>query len=177
MWKHALDRLLASDAFAERWAAWWLDLARYADSQGYEKDALRRSMWRYRDWVIDAFRRDMPFDQFTIEQLAGDLLPDPTVDQQVATAFHRQTMTNSEGGTDDEEDEWEAHELSISLVKPKAPPRDVPLVIRMVPPNSFGLAVGKSASAAAAQERSANKNRRGGRLGTLTVAACAAADW
>ena len=101
--ERVVDRLLASDAFAERWAAWWLDLARYADSQGYEKDALRRSMWRYRDWVIDAFRRDMPFDQFTIEQLAGDLLPDPTVDQQVATAFHRQTMTNSEGGTDDEE--------------------------------------------------------------------------
>jgi len=101
--ERVVDRLIESDAFAERWAAWWLDLARYADSQGYEKDALRRSMWRYRDWVIDAFRSGMPFDQFTIEQLAGDLLPDSTVDQRVATAFHRQTMTNSEGGTDDEE--------------------------------------------------------------------------
>jgi len=101
--ERVVDRLLASDAFAERWASWWLDLARYADSQGYEKDALRRSMWRYRDWVIEAFRSDMPFDQFTIEQLAGDLLPDATTQQKLATAFHRQTMTNSEGGTDDEE--------------------------------------------------------------------------
>lgn len=98
-----VDRLLASDAAAERWAMWWLDLARYADSQGYEKDLLRPTMWRYRDWVIDAFRRDLPFDQFTIEQLAGDLLPQATVDQRVATAFHRQTMGNTEGGTDDEE--------------------------------------------------------------------------
>ena len=101
--ERVVDRLLYSDAFAERWASWWLDLARYADSQGYEKDALRRSMWRYRDWVIEAFRSDMGFDQFTIEQLAGDLLPNATVEQRVATAFHRQTMTNSEGGTDDEE--------------------------------------------------------------------------
>ena len=98
-----VDRLMASDAFAERWAVWWLDLARYADSQGYEKDALRMTMWRYRDWVIDAFRRDLPFDRFTIEQLAGDLLPDATPEQQLATAFHRQTMNNTEGGTDDEE--------------------------------------------------------------------------
>jgi len=98
-----VDRLLARPSAAERWAQWWLDLARYADSQGYEKDELRRSMWRYRDWVIDAFSRDMPFDQFTIEQLAGDLLPNPTDDQRLATALHRQTMTNTEGGTDDEE--------------------------------------------------------------------------
>jgi len=98
-----VDRLMDTDAFAERWAAWWLDLARYADSQGYEKDALRMTMWRYRDWVIDAFRRDLPFDEFTIEQLAGDLLPSPTVEQRLATAFHRQTMNNTEGGTDDEE--------------------------------------------------------------------------
>ncbi|MFN3243995.1 MAG: DUF1549 and DUF1553 domain-containing protein [Planctomycetota bacterium] len=98
-----VDRLLQTDAFAERWATWWLDLARYADSQGYEKDALRLTMWRYRDWVIDAFRRDLPFDRFTIEQLAGDLLPDATVEQRLATAFHRQTMSNTEGGTDDEE--------------------------------------------------------------------------
>ncbi|MCU0867798.1 MAG: DUF1549 and DUF1553 domain-containing protein [Planctomycetes bacterium] len=101
--ERVVDRLLASPAFAERWAQWWLDLARYADSQGYEKDDLRRTMWRYRDWVIDAFARDLPFDRFTIEQLAGDLLPEATDEQRLATAFHRQTMTNTEGGTDDEE--------------------------------------------------------------------------
>ena len=98
-----VDRLMGGDAFAERWAAWWLDLARYADSQGYGADELRMTMWRYRDWVIDAFRRDLPFDQFTIEQLAGDLLPSASIDQRLATAFHRQTMSNTEGGTDDEE--------------------------------------------------------------------------
>ncbi|HEX5052732.1 MAG TPA: DUF1549 and DUF1553 domain-containing protein [Planctomycetota bacterium] len=101
--ERAVDRLLQGSAYAERWTQWWLDLARYADSQGYEKDDLRRSMWRYRDWVIDAFARDMPFDRFTIEQIAGDLLPGATPEQQLATAFHRQTMTNTEGGTDDEE--------------------------------------------------------------------------
>ncbi|MBK9129919.1 MAG: PSD1 domain-containing protein [Phycisphaerales bacterium] len=100
--ERAVDRLLASRHFGERWAAWWLDLARYADTKGYEKDD-RRSIWRYRDWVIDAFNRDLPFDQFTIEQLAGDLLPEPSLDQLIATAFHRNTMTNDEGGTDDEE--------------------------------------------------------------------------
>ena len=97
-----VDSLLASPHYGERWAAMWLDLARYADSQGYEKDNYR-SIWRYRDWVIDAFNRDLPFDQFTIEQLAGDLLPRPTEAQILATAFHRNTMTNAEGGTDDEE--------------------------------------------------------------------------
>jgi hypothetical protein len=81
----------------------WLDLARYADSAGYGSDPLRPNIWRYRDWVIDAFNRNLPYDQFTIEQLAGDLLPKPTVEQRVATAFHRNTMTNTEGGTDDEE--------------------------------------------------------------------------
>ncbi|MEZ6037860.1 MAG: DUF1549 and DUF1553 domain-containing protein [Planctomycetota bacterium] len=101
--ERVVARLFDSDAFAERWTAWWLDLARYADSQGYEKDALRRGMWRYRDQVLAAFRRGQPFDEFTIEQLAGDLLPDATLEQQVATAFHRQTMCNTEGGTDDEE--------------------------------------------------------------------------
>ena len=101
--ERVVDRLLTTAAFAERWATWWLDLARYADSQGYEKDDLRRTMWRYRDQVIDAFARDLPFDQFTIEQLAGDLLPGATDEQRLATAFHRQTMTNTEGGTDDEE--------------------------------------------------------------------------
>ena len=97
-----VDRLLDGPQFGERWASMWLDLARYADSKGYEKD-LYRSIWKYRDWVIRAFNRDMPFDQFTIEQLAGDLLPAPTEDQLIATAFHRNTMANDEGGTDNEE--------------------------------------------------------------------------
>ena len=97
-----VDSLLASPHFGEKWAAMWLDLARYGDSQGYQKDR-HRNIWQYRDWVIDAFNQDMPFDQFTIEQLAGDLLPEPTVDQLIATAFHRNTMSNDEGGTDDEE--------------------------------------------------------------------------
>ena len=97
-----LDSLLASPHFGERWAAMWLDLARYADSNGYETDN-HRNIWRFRDWVVQAFNRDLPFDQFTIEQLAGDLLPDPSRDQIMATAFHRNTMTNTEGGTIDEE--------------------------------------------------------------------------
>ncbi|PHN07753.1 DUF1553 domain-containing protein [Flavilitoribacter nigricans] len=97
-----VDSLLASPHFGEHWAAMWLDLARYADSKGYEKDPYR-NIWRYRDWVIGAFNRDLPFDEFTIEQLAGDMLPDPDRDQLIATAFHRNTMTNTEGGTDDEE--------------------------------------------------------------------------
>ncbi len=97
-----VDSLLAQKTFGEKWATWWLDLARYADSKGYEKD-MGRSIWKYRDWVIDAFNKDMPYDQFTIEQLAGDLLPEPSTDQLIATAFHRNTMNNDEGGTDDEE--------------------------------------------------------------------------
>jgi mono/diheme cytochrome c family protein len=101
-YERVVDRLLASPRFGERWARWWLDLARYADTMGYEKD-LRRTIWPYRDWVIRAFNANMPFDRFTIEQLAGDLLPMPSTDQLVATAFHRNTMTNDEGGTDDEE--------------------------------------------------------------------------
>jgi len=101
-YEKAVDRLLQSPAYGERWAKVWLDLARYADTQGYEKDN-RRTIWRYRDWVIDAYDRNMPFDQFTIEQLAGDLLPGASVENQVATAFHRNTMTNTEGGTDNEE--------------------------------------------------------------------------
>jgi len=102
-YEELVDRLLASPHFGERWAALWLDLARYADSQGYQKDLVRPDIWRYRDWVIDAFNKNMPFDQFTLEQLAGDLLPKPSSDQLLATAFHRNTMTNDEGGTDDEE--------------------------------------------------------------------------
>ena len=101
-YERAVDRLLASPRFGEHWAAMWLDLARYADTKGYEKD-LERSIWQYRDWVIRAFNDDMPFDQFTTEQLAGDLLPQPTEAQYIATAFHRNTMANDEGGTDDEE--------------------------------------------------------------------------
>ncbi len=97
-----VDRLLASLSFGEHQARLWLDLARYADSAGYADDP-GRTIWAYRDWVIEAFNRNLSFDQFTIEQLAGDLLPEPTDDQLVATAFHRNTMTNSEGGTDDEE--------------------------------------------------------------------------
>jgi hypothetical protein len=98
-----VDRLLASPAYGERWAKMWLDLARYADSAGYGSDPLRMNIWPYRDWVIGAFNRNMPYDQFTIEQIAGDLLPNPTPEQMLATAFNRNTMTNTEGGTDDEE--------------------------------------------------------------------------
>ncbi|MDB6149994.1 MAG: hypothetical protein JWQ44_1442, partial [Chthoniobacter sp.] len=98
-----VDRLLASPSFGERWAKMWLDLARYADSTGYGSDKFRLNIWPYRDWVINAFNRNLPYDQFTIEQLAGDLLPNPTRDQLAATAFHRNTMTNVEGGTIDEE--------------------------------------------------------------------------
>ena len=97
-----VERLLASPHYGERWARPWLDLARYADTNGYEKDN-RRSIWKYRDWVIDALNRDMPFDQFTIEQIAGDMLPEATVDQKIATGFHRNAMTNEEGGVDPEE--------------------------------------------------------------------------
>ncbi|WP_190809797.1 PSD1 and planctomycete cytochrome C domain-containing protein [Flagellimonas sp. S3867] len=97
-----IDSLLAQPSFGEKWASWWLDMARYADTKGYEKD-LGRSMWQYRDWVIKALNNDLPYDQFTIEQLAGDLLPNPSIDQLIATAFHRNTMNNDEGGTDDEE--------------------------------------------------------------------------
>ncbi|MCA9211761.1 MAG: PSD1 domain-containing protein [Planctomycetales bacterium] len=101
-YERAVDRLLDSSAYGERWARVWLDLARYADTNGYEKDS-HRTVWAYRDWVIKALNRDVPFDQFTIEQIAGDLLASPTEDQLIATAFHRNTMTNTEGGTDDEE--------------------------------------------------------------------------
>ncbi len=101
-YERMVDALLASPRYGERWARMWLDLARYADTQGYEKDS-RRTIHSFRDWVIKAFNMDMPFDQFTIEQIAGDLLPNPTTEQLIATAFHRNTMTNTEGGTDDEE--------------------------------------------------------------------------
>ena len=97
-----VDKYLNSPQYGERWAAMWLDLARYGDSQGYQKDRAR-NIWRFRDWVIEAFNKDMPFDQFTTEQLAGDLLKSPDDNQLLATAFHRNTMSNDEGGTDDEE--------------------------------------------------------------------------
>jgi Protein of unknown function (DUF1553)/Protein of unknown function (DUF1549)/Planctomycete cytochrome C len=97
-----VNRLLASPHFGERWAAVWLDLARYSDTYGLQKDPAR-DIWPYRDWVIRALNADMPYNQFTIEQLAGDLLPNATADQRLATAFQRNTMNNTEGGTDDEE--------------------------------------------------------------------------
>jgi mono/diheme cytochrome c family protein len=97
-----VERLLASPHYGERWGRWWLDAARYADTNGYEKD-LPRSIWPYRDWVIKAFNSDMPFDQFTIEQLAGDLLPNATLDQHIATGFLRNSMLNQEGGVDPEQ--------------------------------------------------------------------------
>lgn len=97
-----VDTLLKDPAFGEHWASHWLDLARYADTKGFERD-VHREIWHYRDWLIRAFNQDMPYDQFTVEQLAGDLLPNPTADQYTATAFHRNTMSNDEGGTDNEE--------------------------------------------------------------------------
>jgi hypothetical protein len=94
-----VDRLLASPHYGERWARRWLDLARYADTNGYEKDRAR-SIWPYRDWVIKAINDNMPFDRFTIDQLAGDILPGAGISQRVATGFHRNTMLNEEGGID-----------------------------------------------------------------------------
>lgn len=94
-----VDHVLSSPHYGERWARRWLDLARYADTNGYEKDRVR-SIWPYRDWVIRALNDDMPFDEFTIEQIAGDMLPGATVEQRVATGFHRNTMLNEEGGID-----------------------------------------------------------------------------
>ena len=102
IWAELVDHLMTRPEFGEHWARKWLDLARYADSSGYADDPAR-TIWPYRDWVIRSINSGMPFDQFTIEQLAGDLLPNPTQDQIIATAFHRNTMTNNEGGTQDEE--------------------------------------------------------------------------
>ncbi|MEM7012803.1 MAG: DUF1549 domain-containing protein, partial [Verrucomicrobiota bacterium] len=103
-----VQQLLASKHFGERWGRHWLDKARYADSDGYEKDRPRLNAWNYRDWVINAINEDLPFDQFTVEQLAGDLIPEATDMQRLATAFHRQTLTNTEGGTDQEQFRVEA---------------------------------------------------------------------
>jgi len=101
-YEQVVERLLASPHYGERWARHWLDVARYADSNGYSIDA-PRTIWKYRDWVIDALNRDLPYDQFVIEQLAGDLLPDATQEQRIATGFHRNTQINQEGGIDPEQ--------------------------------------------------------------------------
>ena len=101
--ERAVDRLLASKHFGEKWARPWMDLARYADSAGYGSDPLRSNLWPWRDWVINALNENVPYDVFVTTQLAGDLMPNATVDQRTATGFHRNTMTNTEGGTSDEE--------------------------------------------------------------------------
>jgi Protein of unknown function (DUF1549)/Protein of unknown function (DUF1553) len=101
-YEKVVERLLASPHYGERWGRWWLDAARYADTNGFEKD-LPRSIWPYRDWVINAFNQNLPFDQFTIEQLAGDLLPNATLEQKVATGFLRNSMRNEEGGVEPEQ--------------------------------------------------------------------------
>ena len=106
-YERVVDKLLASPHYGERWGRHWLDLARYADSDGYTIDA-PRDIWKYRDWVINAINKDMPFDQFVIEQIAGDLLPNPTLDQLIATGFHRNTPSNYEGGIDFEQYRVEA---------------------------------------------------------------------
>lgn len=107
-YERLIDTLLASPHFGERWGRHWLDLARYADTDGYEVDGPRPHAWYWRDWVIQAINGDMPLDEFTIQQLAGDLLPGATTEHHLATAFHRQTLTNKEGGVDEEEYRVEA---------------------------------------------------------------------
>jgi mono/diheme cytochrome c family protein len=106
-WEKQVERLLASPHYGERWGRLWLDAARYADSDGFEKDK-PRSVWFYRDWVVSALNRDLPYDRFVIEQIAGDLLKDPTQDQIVATGFLRNSMINEEGGVDPEQFRMEA---------------------------------------------------------------------
>jgi hypothetical protein len=106
-YERAVDRLLASPHYAEKWARHWLDQVHYADSDGYEKDQVRPYAWRYRNWVINALNADMPFDQFTVEQLAGDLLPNATTEQRVATGFYRTVLTNREAGVDRAEARFE----------------------------------------------------------------------
>lgn len=105
--RETVTKLLSRPGFGEKWSSMWLDLVRYADSRGLGQDG-KRNIWPYRDWVVKALNDDMPFDQFTIRQLAGDLLPDPTMADLIATAAHRNTQTNNEGGTDDEEFRTEA---------------------------------------------------------------------
>lgn len=103
-YQRTVNDLLNSPHYGERWGRYWLDMARYADSNGYESDRPRPHAWRWRDWVINSLNEGMPFDQFTIEQLAGDLLPGASLEQRVATGFHRNTLVNTEGGVDREED-------------------------------------------------------------------------
>ncbi|QDU25256.1 Planctomycete cytochrome C [Anatilimnocola aggregata] len=100
--ENLVDQILESPHYGERWGRWWLDQARYADSNGYSIDAPRQ-IWKYRDWVVDAINGDMPFDQFSVEQLAGDMLADATEPQKIATGFHRNTQINQEGGIDVEQ--------------------------------------------------------------------------
>jgi hypothetical protein len=107
-YERVVDRLFASPHFGERWARPWLDRARYADSDGYEKDWVRPHAWRYRQWVIDALNGDMPFDRFTIAQIAGDQVKDGSMEDRIATGFHRQTLTNREGGVDSNQFRFEA---------------------------------------------------------------------
>src|SRR5262245_56701759 len=102
-WSELIDRLLDSPHFGEKWARSWLDLARYADSDGYATDQLRPYAWRWRQWVIDALNRNLPYDRFTVQQIAGDLLPNATLEQKLATGFNRNTLSNREGGADLEE--------------------------------------------------------------------------
>ena len=101
-YEQMVDRVLSSPRYGERWGRHWLDLARYADSNGFTIDG-PREIWKYRDWVINAFNADLPFDQFTHEQMAGDLIPNRTTNQLIATGFHRNTLINQEGGTSDEQ--------------------------------------------------------------------------
>lgn len=101
-YQELINRLLSSPHFGERWGRWWLDQARYADSHGYSIDG-EREIWKYRDWVIASLNENKPFDQFTVEQLAGDLLPNATIQQKIATGFHRNTQINQEGGVDPEQ--------------------------------------------------------------------------
>src|SRR5690606_3544851 len=98
-WMELVETFLADPGYGEHWARAWLDLARYADTNGYEKDRVR-SIWPYRDWVVRSLNQDRPYDRFTIEQIAGDMLPEATLDQRIATGFHRNTMLNEEGGID-----------------------------------------------------------------------------
>jgi mono/diheme cytochrome c family protein len=107
VYEKVVSRMLSSPHYGERWGRHWLDIARYADTNGYEKDNVR-TIWPYRDWVINAINRDMPFDQFVVDQVAGDMLPGATDEEKIATGFHRNTMFNEEGGIDAEEFRFKA---------------------------------------------------------------------
>ena len=102
-WAGQVDRLLASPHFGEKWARAWLDMAHYADSDGFEKDLVRPWAWRYRDWVVNAYNRDLAYDRFVTLQIAGDEVPGAASEDRIATGFYRQTMTNREAGVDQRE--------------------------------------------------------------------------